>query len=79
MAKKNTPPVKEKEYIAFDSWTETVIDRGSRQAVLASIETYVEEEGYNENDVEENIYVFELGQEMTVRAFPKGLEIAIES
>ena len=79
MSKKNTPPVKEKEYIAFNSYTETIIGKGSRKEITACIETYAEEEGYDEDGVEENIHVFELGQEMTVRAFPRGLEISIES
>lgn len=79
MAKTKTTPVREKQYIAFDTWKESVIDKGSRQVVLTSIELHVEEEGYDENDVIENIQVFELGEEMTVRAFPKGLEITIES
>lgn len=78
MAKTKTPPVKEKQFIAFDNWSEVIISKGSRKEVLDSIELHAEEQGYNEKDVVENIHVFELGQEMTVRAFPKGLEIAIE-
>ena len=77
MAKKKTTP--EKQFIAFDNYTETVIGRGSRNDVLDLIEVHVQEEGYDENDVTENIHVFELGAEMTVNAFPKGLEITIES
>lgn len=80
MAKKKvTAPVKEKQFIAFDHWSEVIIDKGSRQVVLTSIELHAEQQDYNEKDVEENIQVFELGEEMTVRAFPKGLEITIES
>ena len=77
MSKKNTSP--EKKYIAFDDYTETIIGKGSRKEILSFIEVHVEEEGYDEVDVQENVYVFELGEEMTVRAFPKGLEITIES
>lgn len=77
MSKKNTSP--EKKYIAFDDYTETIIGKGSRKDILNLIEVHVEEEGYDEDDVIENIAVFELGEEMTVRAFPKGLEITIES
>ena len=69
----------EKKYIAFDDYTETIIGKGSRKDVLNLIEVHVEEEGYDEDDVIENIHVFELGEEMTVNAFPKGLEITIES
>lgn len=78
MAKKKTP-ANEKQFIAFDNYTEVVIGRGSRNDVLDLIEVHVEEEGYDERDVTENIHVFELGDEMTVNAFPKGLEITIES
>ena len=77
MAKKKTTP--EKQFIAFDNYTEVVIGRGSRNDVLDLIEVHVEEEGDDENDVTENIHVFELGDEMIVNAFPKGLEITIES
>lgn len=77
MANKKTTPVKEKQFIAFDNYTDTILVRGSRKDVLSVIELYVEEQGYDENDVEENIQVFELGEERDVRAFPKGLEIAI--
>lgn len=77
MAKKKTTP--EKQFIAFDNYTEVVIGRGSRNDVLDLIEVHVEDEGYDENDVRDNIHVFELGEEMTVNAFPKGLEITIES
>lgn len=78
MAKKKTT-ANEKQFIAFDNYTEVVIGRGSRNDVLDLIEVHVEDEGYDEKDVTENIHVFELGQEMTVNAFPKGLEITIES
>lgn len=78
MAKKKST-VNEKQFIAFDNYTEVVIGRGSRNDVLDLIEVHVEDEGYDENDVRDNIHVFELGEEMTVNAFPKGLEITIES
>ena len=78
MAKKKTT-ANEKQFIAFDNYTEVVIGRGSCNDVLDLIEVHVEDEGYDEKDVTENIHVFELGQEMTVNAFPKGLEITIES
>jgi hypothetical protein len=78
MAKKKST-ANEKQFIAFDNYTELVIGRGSRNQVLDLIEMHVEEEGYDEKDVTENIHVFELGEEMTVNAFPKGLEITIES
>ena len=78
MAKKKST-ANEKQFIAFDNYTELVIGRGSRNQVLDLIEVHVEEEGYDEKDVTENIRVFELGEEMTVNAFPKGLEITIES
>lgn len=78
MAKKKTT-ANEKQFIAFDNYTEVVIGRGSRNDVLDLIEVHVEDEGYDENDVRDNIHVFELGEEMTVNAFPKGLEITIES
>ena len=78
MAKKKST-ANEKQFIAFDNYTEQVIGRGSRNDVLDLIEVHVEEEGYDENDVRDNIHVFELGEEMTVNAFPKGLEITIES
>jgi len=78
MAKKKST-ANEKQFIAFDNYTELVIGRGSRNQVLDLIEVHVEEEGYVEKDVTENIHVFELGEEMTVNAFPKGLEITIES
>ena len=78
MAKKKTT-ANEKQFIAFDNYTDLVIGRGSRNQVLDLIEVHVEEEGYDENDVRDNIHVFELGEEMTVNAFPKGLEITIES
>lgn len=75
--KKTTAP--EKQYIAFDDYTETIIARGPLKEVVELIEVHVEDEGYNEDDVIENIGVFELGEEMTVRAFSKGLEITVES
>ncbi len=78
MAKKKST-ANEKQFIAFDNYTDLVIGRGSRNQVLDLIEVHVEEEGYDEKDVTENIRVFELGEEMTVNAFPKGLEITIES
>ena len=78
MAKKKST-ANEKQFIAFDNYTDLVIGRGTRNDVLDLIELHVEEEGYDENDVRDNIHVFELGEEMTVNAFPKGLEITIES
>lgn len=77
MAKKKTTP--EKQFIAFDNYTEQVISRGTLKLVIEHIECHVEDEGYNDVDVRENIHVFELGAEMTVRAFVRGLEITVES
>lgn len=77
MAKKKATP--EKQYIAFDDYTETIIGKGPLKTITELIEVHVEEEGYNEDDVIENIAVFELGEEMTVSAFPKGLEICVTS
>ncbi len=45
MAKKKST-ANEKQFIAFDNYTELVIGRGSRNQVLDLIEMHVEEEGY---------------------------------
>ena len=77
MAKKKTTP--EKQFIAFDNYTETVIGRGTLKDVTELIEVYAGDEGYDEDGIIENVHVFELGAEMTVNAFARGIEVTIES
>lgn len=78
MAKKKTT-ANEKQFIAFDNYTETVIGRGSLKDVTELIEVYAGDEGYDEDGIIENVHVFELGAEMTVNAFARGVEVTIES
>ncbi len=78
MAKKKTPPAK-KQFIAIDTYADLVISKGSLEDVTQVLESYIQDEGYGEDDVEENIEVYELAEQKTVRAFPRGIEVTIES
>ena len=78
MAKKKST-VNEKQFIAFDNYTDQVIGRGSLKDVAELIEVYAGDEGYDEDGIIENVHVFELGAEMTVNAFARGIEVTIES
>jgi len=49
MAKKKTPPAK-KQFIAIDTYADLVISKGSLEDVTQVLESYIQDEGYGEDE-----------------------------
>lgn len=54
----------EKQYIAINAGTDDIVAIGSKANVIELIKEYVYDLGWDKNDIEEAISVFELGAEV---------------
>ena len=59
-ASKPLPP----NYIAFDEDRSELIEAGTKEQVLDSIKSYCESEGYDEDDIQTSVRVYELGKQI---------------
>lgn len=57
-ASKPLPP----NYIAFDEDRSELIEAGTKEQVLDSIKSYCESEGWDEDDIQTSVKVYELGK-----------------
>ena len=76
MAKKKTT-APEKQYIAFDENSDTVILIGTLKEVGEAIEEYADSEGFDVDGVEDCIKVYELGPQKGLEVYPSRLEVVI--
>lgn len=60
MAVKKLPPAK--QYIAINTLSDETIAVGTKADVIESIQVYCEDEGWDKDDIEDNVLVYELGQ-----------------
>jgi hypothetical protein len=56
----------EKQYIAINSNSEDTIAVGNRKDVIEMIEEYCYGEGWDKDDIEDTIAVFELGPQVDI-------------
>ena len=56
----------EKQYIAINSNSEDTIAVGTRKEVIELIEEYCYGEGWDKDDIEDTIAVFELGPQVDI-------------
>lgn len=59
-ASKPLPP----NYIAFDEDRDELIVVGTKEEVLDNIKSYCESEGYDEDDIQTSVRVYELGKQI---------------
>jgi hypothetical protein len=76
MAKKKTT-APEKQYIAFDENSDTVILIGTLKEVGEAIEEYADSEGFDVDEVSGFIKVYELGPQKDLEVYPGRLEVVI--
>lgn len=80
MAKKKTPSAAaKKQFIAIDNSEDLVISKGCLEDVRQVLDSYVQEEDYSIDDIDEYIEVYELAELKKVRTFHRAPEIIIES
>jgi hypothetical protein len=77
MAKKKTTAPKQ-EFIAIDTYRDEVISIGTLNDVQEAIQEHADVEDYNEDEVSDNVTVYELGNKRTLYARTAGLEVTIE-
>lgn len=76
MAKKKTT-APEKQYIAFDENNDTVILIGTLKEVGEAVEEYADSEGFDVDEVDGYVKVYELGPQKGLEVYPGRLEVVI--